>query len=85
MIQRDGPAKVRRSTAAPDTKNRRIVSEVAFIGLPGDTGWLGFRRVVQVERQDHRRRRPAAAALLTDGASDDFDQARLLLEAKRAI
>jgi len=28
--------------------NRRIHSEVAFVSLPGDAGWLGFRRVVKV-------------------------------------
>ena len=33
---------------APDPKNRSIESEVAFIGLPGRAGWLGFRRVLKV-------------------------------------
>ena len=28
--------------------NRRIHSEVAFVALPGNAGWLGFRRVVKV-------------------------------------
>ena len=31
--------------------HRRIISEVAFIGLPGDAGWLGFRQVQDRQRQ----------------------------------
>lgn len=28
--------------------NRRIKSEVAFVALPGNAGWMGFRRVIEV-------------------------------------
>src|SRR5688572_28498621 len=48
MTQRDGAARSANRQTAEPTKNREIISEVAFIGLPGDAGWLGFRRVVKV-------------------------------------
>jgi hypothetical protein len=79
MSQRDAPGRGAVVTAAPDTKHRSMVSEVAFIGLPGDAGWLGFRRVVQVNGRTVSDAGPPLAVLLTDGASDDYDQARLLL------
>jgi hypothetical protein len=59
---------------------RTIHSEVAFIGLPGNSGWLGFRRVVKVGGKAVKDAGPPLAQLLTDGAKDDYDQARLLLE-----
>ena len=45
------------------TTSRRIAnhSEVAFIGLPGNAGWLGFRRVAS-QRQGSRGRGPVARA-----------------------
>lgn len=79
MSQRDAPGQGAAVTAAPDTKHRSMVSEVAFIGLPGDAGWLGFRRVVRLNGKTISDGGPPLAVLLTDGASDDFDQARLLL------
>jgi hypothetical protein len=79
MTQRDGASRnAIRQTAEP-TRDRRIKSEVAFIGLPGDAGWLGFRRVVNVNGKDVPDAGPSLAELLTDGAKDDYDQARLLL------
>jgi hypothetical protein len=59
--------------------NRRIHSEVAFVALPGNAGWLGFRRVVKVNGKAIKDRGVPLAQLLSEGASDDFDQARLLL------
>jgi len=79
LIQRDGPSRDASVTAAPDTKNRRIVSEVAFISLPGGTGWLGFRRAVKLNGRDLPDAGPPLGVLLTDGDQDDMDQARLLL------
>jgi hypothetical protein len=79
LTQRDGASRdAIRQTAAP-TKDRRIKSEVGFIGLPGDAGWLGFRRVVNVNGKDLPDAGPSLGQLLTDGAKDDYDQARLLL------
>jgi hypothetical protein len=83
MSQRDGQ---RLETNAPGVKNsgpkttsRSIVSEVAFIGLPGHAGWLGFRRVTTVNAKKLADPGPSLAQLLSDGAEDDYDQARLLL------
>jgi hypothetical protein len=59
--------------------NRRIESEVAFVALPANAGWLGFRRVIRVNGKDLKDRGVPLAQLLLEGASDDFDQARLLL------
>lgn len=78
MIQRDGPSRSAVS-ATPDTKNRRIVSEVAFISLPGGTGWLGFRRATKLNGKDLPDAGPPLGVLLTDGDKDDHDQAQLLL------
>ena len=59
--------------------NRRIESEVAFIALPADAGWMGFRRVMKVNGKAIKDRGVALVQLMIEGASDDFDQARLLL------
>lgn len=59
--------------------NRRIESEVAFVALPANAGWLGFRRVRRVNGKEVKDRGVPLAQLLSEGASDDFDQARLLL------
>jgi hypothetical protein len=80
LIQRDAPGREAAVNAAPDTRHRRINSDVAFIGLPGDAGWLGFRRVTKVNGRAIADAGPPLAVLLTDGASDDYDQARLLLQ-----
>ena len=79
MTQRDAPNERALVNVAPDTKNRSIVSEVAFIGLPGNAVRLGFRRVVRVNGKDVKDKGTPLAVLLTDGAADDYDQARLLL------
>jgi hypothetical protein len=79
MTQRDGPSFEANRTTAPRTVDREIISEVAFIGLPGNAGWLGFRRVMTVNTRPIKDAGPSLAQLLTDGAKDDFDQARLLL------
>ncbi|MDP3717405.1 MAG: hypothetical protein Q8T13_06535 [Acidobacteriota bacterium] len=59
--------------------HRRIRSEVAFIALPGDAGWLGFRRVVKVNDKAIKDHGVPLGQLMAEGASDDYDQARLLL------
>lgn len=79
LIQRDGPSRDAAVTAAPDTKNRRLVLEVAFISLPGNAGWLGFRRAVNLNGKDLPDAGPPLGVLLTDDDKDDYDQARLLI------
>lgn len=79
MTQRDGASRFANAQTAEPTKNREIISEVAFIGLPGNAGWLGFRRVVMVNGKRLADAGPSLSVLLTDGATDDYDQARLLL------
>jgi hypothetical protein len=79
MTQRDGMNRYGAQETAEPTKNREIISEVAFIGLPGDVGWLGFRRVVKVNGKPLKDAGPSLALVLSDGAKDDYDQARLLL------
>ena len=79
LIQRDGPSRDAQVTAAPDTKNRRLISEVAFISLPGAAGWLGFRRALNLNGKDLPDAGPPLGVLLTDDDKDDYDQARLLI------
>jgi hypothetical protein len=83
MSQRNGPTPEAIRSGSHQgvigTENRSMVSEVAFISLPGEVGWLGFRRVVKVNGKDVKDSGAPLAALLADGASDDYDQARLLL------
>lgn len=58
--------------------HRRIESEVAFIALPGGTGWMGFRRVVKVNGNAVTTGAPLAE-LMNTGAGDDYALARKLL------
>ena len=60
--------------------NRRIESEVAFIALPANAGWMGFRRVMKVNGKAIKDRGVPMGQLMIEGASDDYDQARLLLD-----
>ncbi len=79
LIQRDGPSHdAFRMTALP-TKDRRLISEVAFISLPGGIGWLGFRRALELNGKDLPDAGPPLGVLLTDADQGDYDQARLLL------
>lgn len=79
MTQRDGVGRNGNAETAGPRKDREIISEVAFVGLPGDVGWLGFRRVVKVNGKALNESGPSLATVLSDGAKDDFDRARLLL------
>lgn len=79
MTQRDGLGRNGNPDTAAPRKDREIISEVAFIGLPGDVGWLGFRRVIKVNGKALNDAGPSLALVLSDGAKDDYDQARLLL------
>ena len=58
---------------------REIHSEVAFIDLPGEAGWLGFRDVRTVSGKNVRAPGPTLAEVLLRSDEDDFTQARALL------
>jgi hypothetical protein len=80
MSQHVGPpTEANRRGFGERSESRRLKSEVAFVGLPGDAGWLGFRRVVTVNGKPLKDAGPPLAQLLSSGY-DDRDQAHLLLE-----
>ena len=58
---------------------RTIHSEVAFIALPGDVGWLGFRRVGKVSGKAVDDEAASLQAALRAGAQDDYARARAML------
>jgi hypothetical protein len=58
---------------------RDIRSDVAFLDLPANAGWLGFRDVRTVNGRDVRTPGPTLAEALARGVSDNFQQARALL------
>lgn len=58
---------------------RTIRSEVAFIALPGDVGWMGFRRVTKVGSKFVDDGLGPLTAGLTAGTQDDFARARAML------
>lgn len=58
---------------------REIHSDVAFIDLPGNAGWLGFRDVRTVSNKDVREPGPSLAEVLMKSGEDKFEQARALL------
>ncbi len=59
---------------------RRLRSEVAFIALPDNAGWLGFRHVRSVNQQDLPDNSSLTSVLTVEG----FDRARSLIEASAA-
>lgn len=59
---------------------QRLTSEVAFIALPGDAGWLGFRHVKSV----NDRVVDELSSLTTALSGANLDPARALLEASAA-
>ena len=58
---------------------REINSDVAFIDLPGDAGWLGFRDVRTVSNKNVREPGPSLAEVLLRSGEDRLEQARALL------
>ena len=58
---------------------RRIESEVAFVALPDEAGWLGLRRVIKVNGKAVKDAGTSLARLLAASGGADFDQARVLL------
>ena len=58
---------------------REIRSEVAFVDLPGEAGWLGFRDVRVVSGKNVRAPGPSLAEVLVRSGADNYQQARALL------
>lgn len=58
---------------------RTIHAEVAFIALPGDAGWLGFRRVTKVGGKPVKGELTSLNTALAGGAQDDYSKARAML------
>lgn len=59
--------------------SRRLESEVAFLRLPGNADWLGFRRVRRVDGKSVEDRHQPLAALLSITSGDAQAQAKLLV------
>lgn len=59
--------------------HRRIRSEVAFVALPGGAGWMGFRRVVEVNGKAVKDSGASLATVMREGAANDYEVARRLL------
>lgn len=58
---------------------RTLKSEVAFIALPGDAGWMGFRRVLRVGSSAVDDTLGSLNSVLAGGAVDDYARARAML------
>ena len=58
---------------------RTIRSEVAFIALPGDQQWLGFRRVNKVGNDAVDAQASSLATVLAAGDQDDYAKAKAML------
>lgn len=61
------------------TRAHRLVSDVAFVPLPGNAGWLGFRDVRRVKNKEVSRRGPSLTELLATPTDDARARARALL------
>ena len=78
LLQRDVPRQEGRPGSEAFLK-RTLKSEVAFIALPGDAGWLGFRRVLQLDDKPVEDTLGSLNAVLTSGSHDDYAKARAML------
>ena len=58
---------------------RTVQAEVAFIALPGDAGWLGFRHVTKVGGKQVNDELVSLNTALAGGAQDDYSRARAML------
>lgn len=79
LKQHDLPARNVVAFRLGPPENRTLVSEVSFSSLPGQAGWLGFRRVIKVDGRPLPDTGVPLADLLSDTARADVDQAHLLL------
>ncbi len=61
------------------TRIRSLVSDVAFVPLPGNVGWLGYRDVVEIGGKPVRRKGPSLLDLLKAQTDDSQERAMTLL------
>lgn len=78
FVQQDVPEREGRPGSETFGK-RTLRSEVAFIALPGGAGWLGFRRVKQIDNTEVSDGPGSLRDLLSTGAKDDYTRARGML------
>ena len=78
VVQHDVPAHEGRP-GSESIRRRTLLSEVAFIALPANAGWLGFRRVLKVDDAPVFDTLGALTATLASGLKEDYARARTML------
>lgn len=78
LTQHDVPEREGRPGADSFAK-RTLRSEVAFIALPADAGWLGFRRVLRVDDRSVDDGPGSLKDVLTIGPQSEYARAREML------
>ncbi len=84
MTQRTGPHILSDGETNTSGAPRVLESEVAFVGLPGGAGWLGYRDVLRRNGRPLRRTGPPLSDLLAVDRTESLDRARALLIASAA-
>jgi hypothetical protein len=84
MTQRTGPHILSDGETNTSGAPRVLESDVAFVGLPGGAGWLGYRDVLRRNGRPLRRTGPPLHALLAVERTESQDRARALLIASAA-
>jgi hypothetical protein len=81
MRQETAPAQIniRENMSDGRREQRDLTSEVAFIALPANAGWLGFRRVLKVGRDPVGDGTGSLRDVLTSGDKTDYSKAKELL------
>lgn len=79
MTQRTGPHIISNGETTTRGAPRLLESDVAFVGLPGGAGWLGYRDVLRRNGRSLKRTGPPLSALLAVDRTESTDRARALL------
>ena len=78
LHQQDAPSKTRES-AGESSYSIELRSEVAFVALPGDAGWLGFRRVLKKDGRLVDDGTGSLREVLANGAQSEYAKAKEML------